>query len=88
MILTYDIFHVFRSPFQTNVTFLKWEISLVSNVLIMLMAKKTKQNKKQNEGQECPYGHSVKKWGILDAPCQKMLVFGGKFWNLEGNCGF
>ena len=28
------------------------------------------------------------KWGIWVAPCQEILVFGGKFWNLEGNCAF
>ena len=38
---------------------------------------------------EGSYGsHSGKKWGILEAPCQEMLVFGGKFWNFKGNCAF
>ena len=34
------------------------------------------------------HNHSGKKWGIWEAPCREMLVFGGKFWNLEGNCAF
>ena len=32
--------------------------------------------------------HSRKKWGIWEAPCREMLVFGGQFWNLERKCAF
>ena len=36
----------------------------------------------------CDPNHGWKKWAFWEAPCWGMLVFGGKFENLEGNCTF